>query len=130
MMGRKLQRWVITVGALLAMVAMVLTQTGLGSGSNTPQSSSGTVQVAALSSQAQHTISLIQAGGPFPYAQDNTVFRNAEGLLPAHQLGYYREFTVVTPGSSDRGARRIIVGQGNEFFYTGDHYRTFQRIVQ
>jgi ribonuclease T1 len=129
-MSRRFQRWVVMVGALLAMVAMVVTQTGLGGGSGTPQSGSETVKVATLSSQAQHTIALIEAGGPFPYSQDNTVFRNAEGLLPAHQAGYYHEFTVVTPGSPDRGARRIIVGQGNEFYYTGDHYRTFQRIVE
>jgi ribonuclease T1 len=56
------------------------------------------------------------------------VFGNLEGLLPDHQRGYYHEYTVVTPGSKDRGARRIITGSADEFYWTEDHYSSFERI--
>jgi ribonuclease T1 len=71
---------------------------------------------------------LIAAGGPFPYSQDGAVFGNVERLLPAHQRGWYREYTVPTPGSSDRGARRIIAGQDGARHYTADHYGSFARV--
>ena len=83
-----------------------------------------------LPPEAQQTLRLIAAGGPFPYDRDGTTFQNRERRLPAQPAGYYREFTVVTPGSSDRGARRIVSG-GNppvEFYYTDDHYRSFRQI--
>ncbi len=83
-----------------------------------------------LPREARHTLARIKKGGPFPYPQDGTVFRNREGRLPAHPPGYYREYTVKTPGARDRGARRIIAGQGGEFYYTADHYRTFKRIKE
>ncbi|MFE0629504.1 ribonuclease domain-containing protein [Streptomyces sp. NPDC058864] len=82
-----------------------------------------------LPSQAYTTLRLIDQGGPFPYPQDGTVFQNREGVLPAHANGYYHEYTVKTPGSSTRGARRIVTGQGvDEDYYTGDHYVTFDLI--
>jgi ribonuclease T1 len=84
--------------------------------------------LSALPSAAARTVALIKAGGPFPYAQDGVVFRNAEHRLPARASGYYHEYTVPTPGESDRGARRIIVGLGNEYYYTGDHYDSFVRV--
>lgn len=86
------------------------------------------VALSSLPSQAQHTVALIRAGGPFPYARDGIVFRNAEHELPAQRSGYYHEYTVPTPGESDRGARRIIAGIGGEYFYTADHYASFVRV--
>lgn len=76
----------------------------------------------------QQTLALIDAGGPFPYRQDGTVFSNREHLLPAEAHGYYHEYTVPTPGSPDRGARRIVMGSQGEAYYTDDHYRSFWRI--
>lgn len=81
-----------------------------------------------LPPEALLTLKLIDAGGPFPYARDGIEFQNREGVLPAKARGYYREYTVETPGSSDRGARRIITGQGGERYYTDDHYETFTRV--
>lgn len=88
----------------------------------------GEIGLAELPPEARETLALIEAGGPFPYARDGTVFRNREGLLPARPRGYYREYTVRTPGVRDRGARRIVAGRGGEFYYTRDHYRSFRRI--
>lgn len=82
----------------------------------------------ALPQQAQETILLIERGGPFPYDRDGITFGNRERLLPIRADGYYREYTVVTPSSSDRGARRIIAGQGGELYYTDDHYESFKRV--
>ncbi len=83
-----------------------------------------------LPRQAQDTIRLIDRDGPFPYRQDGAVFQNRERLLPSRPSGYYREYTVVTPGESDRGARRIIAGAGGELYYTADHYDSFKRVVR
>ncbi|SFW91535.1 ribonuclease domain-containing protein [Amycolatopsis australiensis] len=83
----------------------------------------------ALPAEATTTYDLIQQGGPFPYPRnDGVVFDNREGVLPACAPGYYHEYTVPTPGSSTRGTRRIVTGSGREYFYTGDHYATFQVI--
>jgi ribonuclease T1 len=76
----------------------------------------------------QQTLALIDAGGPFPYRQDGTVFSNREGLLPTESHGYYHEYTVPTPDSPDRGARRLVTGAPGEAYYTDDHYRSFWRI--
>ncbi|HVK22934.1 MAG TPA: ribonuclease domain-containing protein [Actinokineospora sp.] len=79
-----------------------------------------------LPAQAADTWALIQRGGPFPYPRnDGTTFQNREKLLPAKSSGYYREYTVPTPGSPDRGARRLIAGSENELYYTADHYGSF-----
>lgn len=86
------------------------------------------VPIAQLPAEAQHTLSLIKKGGPFPYKKDGTVFGNRERRLPQHEHGYYREYTVKTPGAKDRGARRIVAGRSGEFYYTDDHYETFRRI--
>ena len=81
--------------------------------------------------QVDNTIALIQQGGPFPYPnKDGTTFYNREGRLPAQSQGYYREYTVPTPGVSHRGARRIVTG-GNPptvYYLTVDHYDSFQRL--
>jgi ribonuclease T1 len=86
------------------------------------------IAVGQLPPEAAATIALIRKGGPFPFAKDAAVFGNREGLLPKQRRGYYREYTVKTPGSRTRGARRIIKGAGGELFYTEDHYNTFRRI--
>jgi ribonuclease T1 len=90
----------------------------------------GEVAVGKLPIEARATLELIKAGGPFPYRQDGRVFSNREKLLPLKQRGYYREYTVRTPGAADRGARRIVAGRPGEYYYTDDHYRTFRRIIE
>ena len=89
-----------------------------------------TVAIHTLPQEAQQTIALIRAGGPFPYDRDGVVFGNRERLLPAKPKGYYREYTVRTPGARDRGARRIVKGAAGELYYTEDHYRSFRRIIE
>jgi len=90
----------------------------------------GTVAAEQLPAEARQTLRLIDAGGPFPYRRDGVVFKNLERRLPQQPRGYYREYTVPTPGSRDRGARRIITGAQPPavFYYTADHYETFRRI--
>jgi len=88
-----------------------------------------TIAYGSLSAEAQKVILLIGRGGPFPYRQDGAVFQNREGLLPAKPSGYYREYTVETPGSSDRGARRLVAGQEGELYFTDDHYASFRRVI-
>jgi ribonuclease T1 len=93
------------------------------------------VALADLPREAQQTHRLILAGGPFPYSKDGTTFQNRERLLPRQPRGYYREYTVRTPFSRDRGARRIVCGgqqatAPDNCYYTSDHYASFRRIVQ
>ncbi|MER6030203.1 ribonuclease domain-containing protein [Streptomyces sp. NPDC001851] len=90
----------------------------------------GTVRESRLPAEARRTLALIDKGGPFPYARDGVVFGNFEGRLPQHQRGYYHEYTVRTPGSRDRGARRIVTGQGGEIYYTDDHYQSFRAVLR
>jgi guanyl-specific ribonuclease Sa len=78
-----------------------------------------------LPPQAAHVWQLIQHGGPFPYRQDGSIFRNREARLPSRQVGFYREYTVPVPEEPDRGPRRLIIGGGTELYYTGDHYVSF-----
>jgi guanyl-specific ribonuclease Sa len=89
----------------------------------------GTEQPAFLPPEARETLRRIEAGGPFAHRQDGSTFHNRERLLPPQPRGYYREYTVETPGSPDRGARRIVAGGDPpvEYFYTDDHYRSFRR---
>jgi len=86
------------------------------------------ILAADLPYEARQTLRLIKQDGPFPYPRDGIVFGNYEKRLPLRQRGYYHEYTVKTPGSRDRGARRIIAGRADEFYYTDDHYRSFRRI--
>ena len=83
-----------------------------------------------LPPEAVETLRLIERGGPFPHRQDGTVFQNRERLLPDRARGYYREYTVRTPGARDRGARRIVTGGDppEVFYYTEDHYRSFREL--
>lgn len=88
-----------------------------------------TIAVAELPLEGQATLQLIKNGGPFPYRKDGSTFGNRERHLPRQQYGYYKEYTVKTPGANNRGARRIVAGRVGEYYYTRDHYNTFQRIV-
>ena len=88
-----------------------------------------TIAVAELPPQGRDTLALIAAGGPYPYKQDGVVWENREGRLPKQKRGFYHEFTVVTPASPDRGARRIITGQDGARYYTADHYGSFKLVV-
>jgi ribonuclease T1 len=88
----------------------------------------GDIAVAGLPPEARVTLALIRSGGPFPYQQDGRTFGNREKLLPRRERGYYREYTVRTPGAPGRGARRLVAGRGGEVYYTSDHYRSFMRI--
>ena len=91
---------------------------------------SSDIDAKSLPPEAQQTIALVKAGGPFPYARDGVIFSNRERQLPKRPRGYYHEYTVKTPGARDRGARRIISGRDGEFYYTDDHYRTFKRVME
>jgi guanyl-specific ribonuclease Sa len=86
------------------------------------------VNIQKLPPEAKKTLDLIKKGGPFPYDRDGIVFRNREKILPLAPTGYYREYTVPTPGIRNRGARRIVTGQKREAYYTQDHYQSFYRI--
>lgn len=83
-----------------------------------------------LPKEAKQTIQLIDQGGPFPFERDGITFQNRERILPRKPAGYYREYTVITPGSRDRGARRIISGAEGELYYTDDHYESFREVVR
>lgn len=86
------------------------------------------IPVGDLPIEARQTLRLIKDGGPFPFPRDGIVFGNFEKRLPLQKRGYYREYTVKTPGLRSRGARRIIAGNSDEFYYTEDHYASFRRI--
>lgn len=94
-----------------------------------PASGLPLVGLADLPPEAARTVELIDAGGPFPEPDhDGGTFGNREELLPDEPYGYYREYTVPTPGLASRGARRIVAGQGGELYWTADHYSSFSRI--
>jgi len=86
------------------------------------------IELHQLPPEGRETLALIKQGGPFPYKRDGIVFNNFEKLLPLHPRGYYREYTVKTPGRKDRGPRRIVAGKEAEYYYTEDHYKSFRRI--
>jgi ribonuclease T1 len=118
---------IVRFGASAAVLSALLVG---GTVTATPASAAvGSVCYGDLPSQAYDTLELIEQGGPFPYSQDGSVFRNREGVLPRQSTGYYHEYTVITPGSPTRGARRIVTGEeSREDYYTADHYATFDLI--
>ena len=83
-----------------------------------------------LPREAIESIALIRKGGPYPHERDGAVFSNREKRLPARERGWYREYTVRTPGERTRGARRIVAGRDGTLYYTDDHYRSFKRILE
>jgi ribonuclease T1 len=120
--------------AVAALAGLVWLSPALAKSPDSP-ASVAPVALATLPSQAQTTHQLILNGGPFPYSKDGTVFGNRERQLPAQARGFYREYTVKTPGARNRGARRIVCGgkpptQPEACFYTDDHYASFRRIVK
>jgi len=128
--------WV--VAAALAVASTLGVQARTSADSSEPlvtRSPSDTIALAALPASGRDVMVQIRQGGPFRYEKDGTVFGNRERLLPRHRRGFYREYTVPTPGLSHRGARRIVCG-GTQVrtpeacYYTEDHYTSFKRIVQ
>ena len=93
-----------------------------------------TVTKAQLPGEAAETLRLIKAGGPFPFSEDGVLFRNSAAMLPQHPRGYYHAYTVRTPGSADRGQRRVVCGgqrkQTSDCYYTDDYYTSFKRIAE
>ena len=89
-----------------------------------------TIRESQLPAEGRRTLALIRRGGPYPYDRDGVTFGNFERILPRKSGGYYREYTVPTPGESDRGARRIVAGKAGEKYYTADHYESFKFIAE
>lgn len=103
--------------------------TAPASGAVDPQTGLRWIEESALPKEAQTVLAKIDRGGPYDYAKDGTNFGNFEGVLPKKPSGFYKEYTVKTPGENDRGARRIVTGDHDkQFFYTDDHYATFSRV--
>ncbi|MEV7246016.1 ribonuclease domain-containing protein [Streptomyces sp. NPDC093248] len=117
----------VTVAAVLS--ALLVGGSVSATTADAAAASVGSICYGELPSQAHDTLDLIDKGGPFPYSQDGTVFQNRENVLPSRQSGYYHEYTVITPGSPTRGARRIVTGEETrEDYYTSDHYATFDLV--
>jgi len=128
--NRGLQRWMAAFVAGLMMVCTV----SVHARTTAEASTSPTLLVTDLPREGQETYQLIRKGGPFPYEKDGVVFGNRERQLPRQDRGYYREYTVKTPGSRDRGARRIVCGgpeprNPKACYYTQDHYASFRELV-
>jgi ribonuclease T1 len=127
----------IIAAVVIAMLVITLAASLFGCDAAKPEASSGKdpesgltfVAVTDLPAEAHDTVKLIDQGGPYPYSRDGVVFGNFEKILPKKDRGYYHEYTVKTPGESDRGARRIVTGSGDERYYTDDHYKSFRRIA-
>jgi ribonuclease T1 len=113
--------WIVLIWTSAQNTAVLLS-------SSLRQRSIATVDISELPREARQTIALIKKGGPYPYRKDGAVFGNFERRLPLHERGYYREFTVPSPGARNRGARRIIQGKAGELYYTDDHYETFRHV--
>ena len=123
------------VKCALTSVLLVLALTGIPAAqARGPQDGPATVRVGELPRQGQETYERIRQGGPFQFDKDGMVFGNRERQLPTEKRGYYREYTVTTPGSRDRGARRIVCGgparAPHACYYTADHYASFRKIVE
>lgn len=134
-----------TLLAVVVALAVLVALTGCGPGATVADPATETTGSAAadqdqdsglpvigedqLPPEALDTLALIDSGGPFPYDEDGDTFFNREGLLPDAEEGYYREYTVPTPGEEDRGARRIVTGDADTIvYYTDDHYQSFSRV--
>ena len=125
------QRWFVVLMGLVWMVCTFLVHAK----SPVEVTNLATVLVAELPREAHETYQAIRKGGPFPYEKDGTVFGNREQLLPRQDRGFYREYTVRTPGERNRGARRIVCGgpvpaEPKACYYTQDHYASFRMMVE
>ena len=125
------QRWTHALMGLILLICTILVH------ARSPQEVSdlSTMLTTELPREGQETYQLIRKGGPFPYEKDGTVFGNRERILPREARGYYREYTVRTPGARNRGARRIVCGgpvpaEPKACYYTQDHYASFRMIVE
>ena len=122
-------RRLMRCGAVAMIVALAHVLGFAGAAAFGAEAAVPSVAVAELPPEAQRTVRAIRDGGPFHYERDGAVFGNFERLLPRRDRGYYREYTVETPGLRHRGARRIVAGRRGELYYTDDHYRTFGKVV-
>ncbi|WP_328832655.1 ribonuclease N [Streptomyces sp. NBC_00252] len=129
MLLRFVSRVLLVLLAVLLPVGCSSTAT-TGAGTTATGTGTGTVKLSQLPAEARRTVALIDRGGPFPYAKDGVVFGNYEKLLPRQKRGFYHEYTVRTPGSRDRGARRIVTGQDGKIYYTDDHYKSFRTVLR
>ncbi len=125
------QRWILVLLGLVLSICTVLVQAR----STTDAQTSPALSVTDLPREGQETYQLIRKGGPFPHEKDGTVFGNRERILPRETRGFYREYTVRTPGVKHRGARRIVCGgqvprNPQTCYYTADHYASFRMIVE
>ncbi|MFF9400467.1 MULTISPECIES: ribonuclease domain-containing protein [unclassified Streptomyces] len=120
---------ITTLGGAAALLSALLVGGPVVTAATAAPASVGSICYSTLPTQAHDTLRLIAAGGPFPYSQDGSVFQNREGVLPKQNTGYYHEYTVITPNSPTRGARRVVTGDRvREDYYTSDHYATFDLI--
>lgn len=122
---------------LVLLLAALLGLAGCGSSGSSASSNPGlkpagmaTIAEANLPAEARDVIKRLDDGGSFKYRQDGVTFQNRERLLPSEPSGYYREYTVVTPGAVDRGARRLVLGKNGELYYTPDHYKSFLWVMR
>jgi ribonuclease T1 len=118
------------LGLLLALICLAASAAHARAPAGGHNDAAAAISASELPPEAQEVLRLIKLGGPFRYSKDGTVFGNRERRLPPQAYGYYREYTVPTPGERDRGPRRIIAGRKGDFYYTDDHYRRFKRIVE
>ena len=153
--GNRLKGFLAVAGLAVAVVVLLLTGWNPGSQSGGPPAGTAPVQATApaktaapsqatasntsglpeidasqLPQEARHTLELIARGGPYPYSRDGVTFGNRERILPRKPSGFYKEYTVRTPGEQDRGARRIVAGNDGGKFYSADHYASFMFIVE
>ncbi|OOG37171.1 ribonuclease domain-containing protein [Polaromonas sp. A23] len=127
--------WQLAAAVVLAALSTGFSPISVHAKGPVPEAEVGTISVATLPEQGRHMVRLIYQGGPFKYDKDGSVFGNRERILPAKNRGYYREYTVKTPGERSRGARRIVCGgfvptTPDACYYTDDHYASFRRIAQ
>ena len=126
---RRARRPLVALVALLLALAVGYAVQAVNDDSSPAPAQQKTVALSALPPQVAATLDRIRSGGPFPFPRnDGAVFHNNERHLPEEPDGYYREYTVPTPGSEDRGARRLIAGRDGRYWYTGDHYESFQQV--
>lgn len=120
------------IAALVATLAAAgIVIPGLGGDGSEPAPSPAAESAAIPAherAEIERVLAAIDAGEPLPHEEDGGTFQNREGLLPDRPLGYYREYTVATPGSPDRGARRLVIGESDEIYYTDDHYESFTEL--